>query len=552
MDAVVRPETSSLPPAEPREVRRCGTEEERDAWRAREDVDPVRTLEGLEAARCGLAELCYRRRRQKLRVRHALTLRSDAGPLTPVSSREAENRVTGSHRGVSPGMEEQLVQNLGCLLTRDAGLIGQLKELDHQMNDLRLDGEESRDQETGSRASSGFYELSDAVSGSLSNSSNSVFSESLSSCPSSNFDSAHYHTIGSAHYHTVGSSHYHTVGFSLYHNVGSSQFHTVGSSHCLLHGPPPLSDEGEVTPLFSGTFRPPSVAPSSLQSPIPPPDPPAPPPDPDPGPQPPGPRGSAGLTGPPPPVAADRHARLDGYISALLQRRAPPPRPSRPPRPGRPRTSITTDPSQGALRGGPLGVCSEAGTRIRNTNRPPPPTAAPLRGGPGGPGGPGEGSGPFPYVSAPRNRESSLGHPTGRSRLAPPRKNHKPRPSRPTDRLALGPSSFNPPPEGTGHMTNAPVQAGSKHGRTGGALGRVPGEHTGPPMFSLRPSFWTNTPRHPEPPGATGVTTTPTPTTTTTTAMRAGPWLHPRPPTSSRRPRGAQTGVGGVERTPAR
>ena len=113
MDAVVRPETSSLPPAEPREVRRCGTEEERDAWRAREDVDPARTLEGLEAARCGLAELCYRRRRQKLRVRHALTLRSDAGPLTPVSSREAENRVTGYHRGVYPGMEEQLVeQNL--------------------------------------------------------------------------------------------------------------------------------------------------------------------------------------------------------------------------------------------------------------------------------------------------------------------------------------------------------------------------------------------------------------------------------------------------------
>ena len=115
MDAASRPETSSLPPAEEREeVRRCETEEEEE-WREREreDADPTRTLEDLEAARCGLAELCYRRRRQKLRVRHALTLRSDAGPLTPVSSREAENRVTGSHRGVCPGMEEQLVeQNL--------------------------------------------------------------------------------------------------------------------------------------------------------------------------------------------------------------------------------------------------------------------------------------------------------------------------------------------------------------------------------------------------------------------------------------------------------
>ncbi|XP_045897593.1 dapper homolog 1, partial [Micropterus dolomieu] len=65
-----------------------------------------------------------------------------------------------------------------CLRRRDAGLISQLQELDRQISDLRLDTEESNDQlETDSRPSSGFYELSDGASGSLSNSSNSVFSE---------------------------------------------------------------------------------------------------------------------------------------------------------------------------------------------------------------------------------------------------------------------------------------------------------------------------------------------------------------------------------------
>ena len=114
---MIRPKTSSSSALPPAELRRCGTEEEEEEEeeeRGEQDADPARTLEGLEAARCGLAELCYRRRRQKLRVRHALTLRCDAGPLTPVSSsREAESRVTGSHRGVDPGVEEQLAeQNL--------------------------------------------------------------------------------------------------------------------------------------------------------------------------------------------------------------------------------------------------------------------------------------------------------------------------------------------------------------------------------------------------------------------------------------------------------
>ncbi|XP_051478616.1 dapper homolog 1 isoform X4 [Apus apus] len=64
-----------------------------------------------------------------------------------------------------------------CLRRRDAGLLNQLQELDKQISDLRLDVEKTTDEhlETDSRPSSGFYELSDGASGSLSNSSNSVF-----------------------------------------------------------------------------------------------------------------------------------------------------------------------------------------------------------------------------------------------------------------------------------------------------------------------------------------------------------------------------------------
>ncbi|KAJ3612812.1 hypothetical protein NHX12_019070 [Muraenolepis orangiensis] len=103
-------------------------------------------------------KICYLRRLQQLRVRRALTL-SDAGAVTPVGSRETENRVTG---GIYRVLEEQLVEHnllllrkqLDCLCRRDAGLASQLQELDHQMNDLRLDTEESPDQETDSQASS--------------------------------------------------------------------------------------------------------------------------------------------------------------------------------------------------------------------------------------------------------------------------------------------------------------------------------------------------------------------------------------------------------------
>ncbi|KAG8126629.1 hypothetical protein E2320_021789 [Naja naja] len=79
------------------------------------------------------------------------------------------------------------LQHQNCLRRRDAGLLNQLQELDKQISDLRLDVEKTADEhlDMDSRPSSGFYELSDGTSGSLSNSSNSVFSECLSSCHSS-------------------------------------------------------------------------------------------------------------------------------------------------------------------------------------------------------------------------------------------------------------------------------------------------------------------------------------------------------------------------------
>ncbi|NXD26256.1 DACT1 protein, partial [Spelaeornis formosus] len=74
-----------------------------------------------------------------------------------------------------------------CLRRRDAGLLNQLQELDKKKKKNRLDVEKTTDEhlETDKKKKKGFYELSDGASGSLSNSSNSVFSECLSSCHSS-------------------------------------------------------------------------------------------------------------------------------------------------------------------------------------------------------------------------------------------------------------------------------------------------------------------------------------------------------------------------------
>lgn len=126
--------------------------------------------ERLEATVSGLGELEYLRQRQEVLVRAALEVREEEAQLREAQLSSEEKL-----------LEENILllrKQLNCLRRRDAGLITQLQELDRQISDLRLDTEASHDQlETDSRPSSGFYELSDGASGSLSNSSNSVFSE---------------------------------------------------------------------------------------------------------------------------------------------------------------------------------------------------------------------------------------------------------------------------------------------------------------------------------------------------------------------------------------
>ncbi|XP_056112108.1 dapper homolog 1 [Rhinichthys klamathensis goyatoka] len=143
------------------------------------EVERVRTRERVDATVAGLTELEYLRQRQELLVRGVLNWQEDKPCLT----------VEDSYLNTEEKLLEEnillLRKQLNCLRRRDAGLINQLQELDRQISDLRLDTETSHEHvETDSRPSSGFYDLSDGASGSLSNSSNSVFSECLSSCRS--------------------------------------------------------------------------------------------------------------------------------------------------------------------------------------------------------------------------------------------------------------------------------------------------------------------------------------------------------------------------------
>ncbi|KAM9381435.1 dapper homolog 1 [Phaethornis superciliosus] len=155
------------------------------------EAERQRTRERLEATLAGLGELEYLRQRQELLVK-SLLLRRPTGALPGAQGGRGE----AAGEGPTPrSLEEKFLEEnilllrrqLNCLRRRDAGLLNQLQELDKQISDLRLDVEKTTDEhlETDSRPSSGFYELSDGASGSLSNSSNSVFSECLSSCHSS-------------------------------------------------------------------------------------------------------------------------------------------------------------------------------------------------------------------------------------------------------------------------------------------------------------------------------------------------------------------------------
>ncbi|XP_023150362.1 dapper homolog 1 isoform X1 [Amphiprion ocellaris] len=300
--------------------------------------------ERLEATVSGLGELDFLRQRQELLVRAALELREE-------EEEERRRRELSSEEKL---LEENILllrKQLNCLRRRDAGLISQLQELDRQISDLRLDTEASHDQlETDSRPSSGFYELSDGTSGSLSNSSNSVFSECFCStadadgrlpstdelagclqcdrllgglCDDSSSSTTVRRSLSAPQPAMDADTHF-KYHCDLVARNGSDVYRYPSPLHAVAVQSPAFlqvlghgRDEAGGEGLKTETCPPPVSAPPVPQSSS----------------------WPASFSSQTPPLR-----RLDSYILSLLQRRAQPIRTSRP------RTSISTDPSKSILR----------------------------------------------------------------------------------------------------------------------------------------------------------------------------------------------------------
>nr|XP_020514442.1 dapper homolog 1 [Labrus bergylta] len=349
---------------------------------ARRDADASERLravrERLEATVSGLGELELLRQRQEELVRAALELREELEQEEEEEEEEEEER----RREAQLSSEEKLLEEnilllrkqLNCLRRRDTGLISQLQELDRQISDLRLDTEPPHDPpETDSRPSSGFYELSDAASGSLSNSSNSVFSECFCStadadgrlpstdelvscldcdglvgglCDDSSICGTVRRSLSAPHPPTVDSissvsscdsqSKYHCDlvarnGCEVYRYP--SPLHAVAVQspvflQKLCHGGLGI-EEGALKSSVEGlkadcVLQSDPVSASSVPQ-------------------------SSSWPAPSSSSLTLSQKRLDGYIFSLLQRRALPVRTNRP------RTSISTEPSKSVLR--PVGLC---------------------------------------------------------------------------------------------------------------------------------------------------------------------------------------------------
>ncbi|XP_051946241.1 LOW QUALITY PROTEIN: dapper homolog 2-like [Xyrauchen texanus] len=139
-------------------------------------LDRARIGQRLQAALAGLQELHFLRDKQNTMVHWALTLNREE---TDTSNHE--NMSTEERR-----LEATLTllkQQLTRLRRQDVGLKTHLQQLDQQISELKLDVCKASTEhlESDSRPSSGFYDLSDCGSGSLSNSCTSVYSESVSS-----------------------------------------------------------------------------------------------------------------------------------------------------------------------------------------------------------------------------------------------------------------------------------------------------------------------------------------------------------------------------------
>ncbi|XP_067557622.1 dapper homolog 2 [Pseudorca crassidens] len=129
----------------------------------------------LRAALAGLHELQGLRARQQARVWGALAVQPPPGPAAPRGSRAHELRLEAA----LAALQEQLNR----LRLQDVGLKTHLDQLDQQINELQLDVRRTSSEapDSDSRPSSGFYELSDGGSCSLSTSCTSVCSDCVSS-----------------------------------------------------------------------------------------------------------------------------------------------------------------------------------------------------------------------------------------------------------------------------------------------------------------------------------------------------------------------------------
>ncbi|XP_051504317.1 dapper homolog 2-like [Myxocyprinus asiaticus] len=139
-------------------------------------MDRDRIGERLQASLAGLQELHFLRHKQSTRVHWALSLNReepDTSKHEKLSTEELRLEATLT----------LLKQQLTRLRRQDVGLKTHLQQLDQKISELKLDVCKASTEhlESDSRPSSGFYELSDGGSGSLSNSCTSVYSESLSS-----------------------------------------------------------------------------------------------------------------------------------------------------------------------------------------------------------------------------------------------------------------------------------------------------------------------------------------------------------------------------------
>ncbi|XP_025026579.1 dapper homolog 2 [Python bivittatus] len=146
-----------------------------------------RISERLQAALAGLQELQVLREKQRALVSGALAMQR------PAEGGQAQNKEQRLEATLT-ALKEQLSR----LRRQDVGLKSHLDQLDQQISELKLDvGKTSIEYlDSDSRPSSGFYDLSDGGSCSLSNSCTSVFSESISSShasllPSSQLSKTH-------------------------------------------------------------------------------------------------------------------------------------------------------------------------------------------------------------------------------------------------------------------------------------------------------------------------------------------------------------------------